>query len=270
MALPAFVADLKDAPEGSRGEYVKGDGSDARPDADRFYLDVNSTDGFTLEDTSGLRSAIGRLRGEIRDLKRDAKGFDGLDPEKARDALERIEELEKGGKGDEEAVKQRLESLRRQLVEAHQQEVSTLQSENGELGEALNGALIDTTVTAALNGKGSVDLLLPVVRRNVRVMQDDSGSRVARVFDKEGNELISRKAGSNGAPMDVGEYVESLRSDARYAPAFDGSGPAGGGTPGMGEGHQKGGKTPPIDPSLPPTERLKMARRLGKTAETGG
>jgi len=269
MALPALITKLEDVAEGFRGEYVKGDGSDARPDADKYYLDVKPTDGITLEDTSGLRNTIGKLRGEVRTLKRDAEAFKGLDAEAARDALARLGEIEKEG-GTSEDVQKKLEALKKQLGDVHAQEKRSLEAERAEIEEALSKALIDAAVTEAVGGKGSVKLLLPAVRGRVRVVKTEAGDRVARVYDGEGNELISRKPGSNGVPMDVAEYVESLRSDADYARAFDGSGPSGGGTSGMGEERQKGtgaGREtkPPI--STNPVERLKRARREQEETE---
>ena len=265
MAIPALVKNLDDVREALRSEYAKGDGSDARPDAEQYYLDVTPSDGWALENTSGLLKTVSKLRGEVRTLKQEAKAWEGLSPDDARDALE---SRDAGAQTATEAMQKKLENQRKQLVDAHESEKSGLRKEIAELEEAINVALIDSTATAALNGKGSVELLLPIVRRSAKVVKLDSGHRVTRYYDGEGNEMLSRRPGANGAPMETPEFLETLRVNAAFAPAFTGSGPAGGGTPGKGEGRSEPGTGhAKIDPALPPGERLKRFRAQQRAGE---
>ena len=264
MALQALINSLDSVAESLRGEYVKGNGTAARPDADKFYLDVTPVGSVSLEDKSGLLQTIQDLRAVEKTLKGQLQGFDGLDAATARDALKQLEDIEANGGGDEKAMKAKLESLRTQLSDAFSEKERAWGQERNELDSELSRVLIDACVMRALDGKGSQALLTPIVRQSVRVVKDDTGKRVARVFDASGNELVSRRTENNGLPMDVTEFVESLRSDERYARAFDGSGPTGSGEPRTGsqtETQSKGGQIQDArtNPSSP-AERLKAAR----------
>jgi hypothetical protein len=263
MALPALTDSLEALPEPIRGEYARGDGSAQRPDTAKFYLDVTPVGGFSLEDKSGLIATLEARKAEGKSMKDTLKAFEGLDAQAARNALARIEELEASGGG--EAVDARLESLRTQLTGTFSAEKETWGGEKAALESQLSKVLIDDRIRRALEGKGSADLLLPVLRESIRMVKDDTGELVARVYDSKGNELVSRRAENNGLPMEISEHVESVRLDERYARAFDGSGPAGSG--GAGTAHQAGTQNqggqhlnPPEKPSSP-AERIERARQ---------
>jgi hypothetical protein len=263
MALAAKIDSLEAVAEAVRGEYIAGDGSPSRPDSGAFYLDVTAVGSLALEDTAGLKATIQKLRKIEKDATASLKAFEGLDAGEARDALARKGEFEAAGsKGPD--VEARLESQKRQLTEMHANELKAWGVERGELEAGISDSLIDSYVSKAIGGKGSVELLLPVVKRSVRVVKDENGKRVARVFGSDGVELISQRTDANGAYMGVEEHVESLRSDSRYAPAFHGSGPSGGGEPGTGSHQQIGTQNNGRSPSVPnqpssPIETLRSA-----------
>ena len=265
MALSALVDSLDAIPEAIRGEYARGDGSAQRPDTAKFYLDVTPVGGFSLEDKTGLLKTVETLRGVEKDLKGNLKAFDGLDAAAARDALAKLEGIEANGGGDTQAIEARLENLRAQLTGTFSTEKETWASERAGLEGQLSKVLIDATVRAALDGKGSADLLLPIIRESVRMVKDDGGGLVARVYDSKGNELASRRAENNGLPMEISEHIESIRLDERFARAFDGSGPAGSGGAGTAQqtGTQNKGGQHPTQTEKPSStaERIERARQ---------
>lgn len=263
MALAALLSSIDSLPEALRSEYVAGDGSAQRPDQSMFYLDVTPVGNFGLEDKSGLLKTIEDLRAGEKDLKGQLKAFGNLDPKAAQDALARIKELQERGGGDAQATKAKLDSLRDQMNETFSKEKGTWDAERKEMETELSRLLIDAEVVAAMPEGGSAKLILPVVHDAVRVVKDENGKRVARVYDERGNELASRRAENNGHPMGVSEYLESLSKIADYAPAFNGSGPTGSGgtrTVSRKETQNNGGHHPVPEKPSSPAEMISAAR----------
>lgn len=275
MAVPASIDSLDTVPEALRGEYVAGDGSANRPDADKFYLDVESVGDLALENTKGLRNTVQTLRRELKDAKEAGKVFEGLDPDAAREAMARIESLEAEGGNAEAQVKARLDSLRKQLTDNFARDRQGFESEIQGLESELERALVDSVILSSVPEGCSPDVVLPIAKQFVRVVKDEDGKRAARCFDEHGNELVSTKAENNGNPMGVPELFASLRSNPRYAQGFNGSGPTGSGESGTGSSQaqtQNQGRHPSANqnPSRPsimsPVERLKAARAAQSSA----
>ncbi|MCO4316334.1 hypothetical protein M8997_003995 [Phyllobacterium sp. 21LDTY02-6] len=234
MALKAILASLEGVDDATKALYVEKDG--------KFVLDVEPVDGFSLEDVSGLKTALGKERTTREKLEKDVVKFKDLDPDKARTALLELEELKKLDPASEadKIANTKFEAAKAQLLQKHEGEMGEIKTRNGFLESQIGALLIDNAATLALaEAKGSVDLLLPHVRAHTRVKEID-GKFVVEVVDKDGNAKI---ADSKGTPMDIKGLVAEMRQSDTFGRAFEASGNTGTGKQpgnGGGGGQQKG------------------------------
>lgn len=235
MALKAILAALDGLDDATKALYVEKDG--------KFVLDVEPADGFSLEDVSGLKTALGKERTRADKAEGLIGKFKDLDPDKARKALDEVEELKKldPNKEADKIANTKFEAAKAQLLEKHNGEMQALKDRDSHLTKTIEGLLIDAAATSALaEAKGSVELLLPHVRAHTRVKEVD-GKFAVEVVDKDGNAKI---ADSKGTPMDIKGLVAEMRQSEAFGRAFEGSGQTGTGktqnTGGNGTGPAKG------------------------------
>lgn len=234
MGLKAIVETIDAVPEAVRSFYTETDG--------KFILQVEPVGGYALEDVEGLKGTFGKEMTLRKKLEKDLLKFKDIDPDKARDALARLEELGNidPTKEADKIVSERLEAAKRQLLEKHGEEVKTRDGRIGQLTKTVESLLIDQAATVALvEAKGSVELLLPHVQRHTRVRED--GDRfVVEVVDKDGNARIGN---SKGDAMTIADLVQEMRKSEAFGRAFDGSGQSGSGTPPNKSGESGGNRS---------------------------
>lgn len=222
MALKALVDKVEELPEAARGFYQEKDG--------RFVLDVEPVDGFALEDIGGLKSTLGKEMTRRKALEKDFAKYKDIDPDRAREALAKLEEFGSidPHKEADKIVDQRVKAATGQLVQKHQKELEAERLERQSLEVQLQTVLVDQAATAALaEAKGSVELLLPHVQRHTRVRKLEDGRHVVDVVDKDGNVRI---ANSKGDPMTIAGLVQEMRKSEAFGRAFEGTGNSGSGT----------------------------------------
>lgn len=229
MSLKAVVETIDVVPEAVRGFYQEKDG--------KFILQVEPVDGLALEDVTGLKTTLGKELTLRKKLEKDVTKFKDIDPDKAREALAKLEELGSldPAKEADKIANTKFEAAKAQLLERHNGELQARDGKIGKLTKTVENLLIDQSATAALAAaKGSVDLLLPIVQRNTRVRENDDGSYVVEVIDKSGN---ARIANGKGDLMTIEDLVQELRQSEAFGRAFESSGQSGGGTPPAGSGN---------------------------------
>jgi hypothetical protein len=220
MALKAILDNLDGLPADVAKEYTKGDDG-------KFTLVVEAVGGLALENVDGLKTALSKERETARKAGDALKPFDGLDPVKARDALTKVGEM--ANWTPEQKVKEQIESIKSQLLEAHGKEKATLEKRLAGYQKQLNNALITQAATAAIaEHKGVVELLLPHVERSTRIRETENGQLVVEVIDKDGNPRVDNK----GNAMSITQLVESMKASDTFARAFEGSGATGSGATG--------------------------------------
>jgi hypothetical protein len=124
------------------------------------------------------------------------------------------------------------EKLKQEFVTAHQGELTKRDNRNTALQNQLYSLLVDNSATTAiLEAKGSAELLIPQIRSQVKVLEDD-GKFAVFVVDSAGDKRFS---GVTGQPVSIKELVAEMKGDKRFARAFDSEAPSGGGMrPGSG------------------------------------
>ena len=219
MALKAILASLDGIDDAIKALYVEKDG--------KFVLDVEPVDGFALEDVNGLKTALGKERTTRERLERDVVKFKDLDPDKAREALAKLEELTSidPAKEADKIANTKFEAAKAQLLEKHKAELTAHAGKISSL-EGLVDQLArkQEAIAAIAEHKGSVDLLLPHVLNITKSEVTDEGVKV-KVLQPDGNDRVNGK----GEPMSIRELVAEMRQSDVYGPAFEGSGQSGSG-----------------------------------------
>lgn len=203
-------ADVDALPEPLRQLYTEKDG--------KFVLDTD-------EDVSGLRSALEKERGaakaldsEIKNLKKQVDKYNGVDPDKARDALQKLSQLEEkqlidAGKLDE-VVEQRVAAMRSDYegkIGAFDRSLKEKEQQTTELNEKLSTLLIDNAITEAAIAAGVRKTAIPdVILRGRQIYRLEGGHPVP----KKGDDIIYGK--NPREPMPINEWVGNLTKDAEH------------------------------------------------------
>lgn len=223
-----------------------------------YRLDVTEKDGFTLENTSGLRTALARERETARRHEADLKKWKALGetPDAVRAEIDSSKKM--GDLPDEKKIEEIREQERKRLAEKHDAERESWAAEKKTLeGELYESIVTQTATTEIVNAGGNPTVLLPHVLRQVRVDVNASGKRVPVVIDPAtGNARVSPSPNSSG-DMSIGELVGEMKKHRDFQVNFRATDAAGSDSAG---GESGGGKEPATDPQLPPTERLKRIR----------
>ncbi|GAB9153094.1 hypothetical protein BDS110ZK17_24500 [Bradyrhizobium diazoefficiens] len=228
--LKAVVTDLNELDEGLRGYYVQKDG--------KFFLNVTPVDGFQLDNTQGLKTALGAERNNVSVLQAQLKPYEGLDVAAARTALERITafgditpEAAKTAvetaarltaldpeKQAEQIANTKLETIKGQLSAQYglketewTTKVKGLEDANaslvGQLKTIMGESLIKSEVAKANPLDDARDAVELLVGKFVRTSMKD-GKVVTEVIDTNGNPRIKDV---NGTPFTVADLVAEIR-----------------------------------------------------------
>lgn len=207
--LKAVLDSLEGLDEGLHDLYVEKDG--------KFHLDADG-----VQDVSGLRKSLERLKKEVRDAKSAVP--EGFSAERWDELLALDEEAKKGDLSEKQ--QEAFENLKKQLVDAQDKEKKKLGGRITELEAALRRELVTARATAAIvKHKGSVKLLLPHVERTADVQQADDGRYIPVVKDEQGHVRVD----ADGSNLSLDALVAELRGMEEFAGAFEGSGATGGG-----------------------------------------
>jgi len=252
MALKAILDNLEGVAADVAGHYTKGDDG-------KFTLGVIEVGGLQLANIVNLQSALGKERENARSANEKLKVFEGLDPNKARDALRKIEDMASWSSDDK--VKEQIAAVKSQMADAHNQEKAGYETRLASLVKSLEEAMIVSVASQALaEQKASVKLLMPHIRQQSRLREAD-GKFVTEVIGADGN---PRLTGTDGHAMTIPELVAEMKGQDDFANAFDGTGASGTGA--HGSNGQRGTRIPMEEfAKLPPAQRMARAQQMGIT-----
>lgn len=212
------------------------------PFAGKFVLDVKAGGPLALEDVSGLKRTIQTLRGEKLAIENKAKAFDGLDPTKAREAVETVERW--GSMDPEAKAAELLKSKETQLQAKFKLQEDALVKERDGAVKQLDQHIRVSALTSKFASKkpvdGGIDFLMPHALAQTRTRKGDNGTFVTEVIDADGNVRIS-PSGSGTEQMTLDQLVSEFVT--KFPFAFEGSGATGSGATGGGAG---GTSKPPV------------------------
>lgn len=199
-------------------------------------LDLSSMDGVTVANVAALRGVADKERNRASELEKALKAFEGLDPEEARAAMERISSIgdDDPAKDLDAKLKQQAEVLAAKHRKAIEEREAQIKALSGELNQAaMSSVLSSLTSIDGIDVEG--DAIKAEMRSRIKVV-DEGGKRVAKVIDDSG-EIVKNDYGLDMSPT---EYVkEVLYRNPQKAWCFKGSGNTGSGA----TGNESGGRT---------------------------
>ena len=215
-----------------KGLYVERDGS--------HVLDVEAVDGFDLQNVHGLVSALQNEREAVKKANEKLAGVGDLDPAAYKAAITELETLKKqGGEVGKEAAAQIAA-----IKTAHTEEVGKFQTREKSMMGNLETALIDSEVSSLLTEeelRGNAHLLLPHVRNQARIVEND-GTYRSQVFDPAtGQERLATSGPDAGKPLGLRGLLSEMKKSDAFSPAFAGTGATGSGSTNGQGGPQTGG-----------------------------
>lgn len=184
----------------------------------------------------GLNTALKAAREENKGLKKSKIDLSGLAEygEKPEEIITNVQakikeladQIASGAKVNPDKIKADLQA-------GWTQEREKLTKRAEALEKQLHTMMVDNAITSAsAELKGVPDLLLPFVRNQVKVVEED-GQLAVKVVDDAGD---VRYSSVTGKPMSIKELVASMKSDQKYGRLFDSEAPQGGGQqPGSGQ-----------------------------------
>lgn len=204
--------------------------------------DVEETQEVDYEKYKALEEEAQKMREYLKKANEEAKNY-RLKAKQYEEAGYSPDELKELRRKEMERQQKELErkgdfnKLREQLTTEFQRKEEEYKKQIESLKSSMEKTLIQRDVTAAIAKHDGIETLLrPHVENNVRLVENDDGTMVARVFDSDGSPMFN----SRGEYMTVDEYVASLREHEDFGVAFRGRGQSGSGS----RSASTGGKQP--------------------------
>ena len=234
MAIKAILETLDGVEDSLKTHYVEKDG--------KFFLEVNEVDGFTLENTKNLRSALSKERSDKEEALRSVKAFGDLTPDEVKSAMEKAKDFENMTPKEQvdKLVEERTAGIKTKL----ESDMSALQNDYDRLKTNAENTFINSAIQNAISkseGKvvpGAADMLIKSIRESVAVSgEGDSAS--LKILNEKGEPRISAKPGESG-DMGLQEFVDSYASNKDFAFLYQGSGQSGSGPTNQGNNGNNG------------------------------
>ena len=255
MPLKAVVKDIEQIEETQRSLYRHDE------ESGMHILDVESVDGWSLEDVQGLKKALGAARGNVSDLEGKLYQFEGIDPKKAKQALKKVDEFSKidPEKEADRIAEEKFKSVESQLVEKHTSEKAELQGEIQSLKGLVDKLGVDAKLDIAMDKAGVIpegkDILKPYVRKFLKpeIKGDDLE---VNVIDENGGPIIKDGSANH---MDLNDLVVSMKEKLPHI--FKGSGQSGSSSKTSNQASQTYANNPYTKGSWNLTEQMKLENK---------
>lgn len=234
--LKARLDSLDDVPEALHELYEEVDGA--------FVLALDDIDAHP--GVKGLKSALDKEKKDrlkySTDLQAMREKLGDLDPEAAREALGKLQQLEDRKLLDEGKVEELLKQRTERMARDHQAQIKALEAKLAEAStgaEQLTARLQKVLVEGAIRDAASKNGVRPtavtdVLMRGNSLFQLDGDTPIPR--DPKG-EIIRGKNGVD--PMSIDEWFGSLQADAPHLFETSNGGGAAGAGRGQGSQHRR-------------------------------
>ena len=252
--LKTRVESLEAVPEAYRGAYEEQDG--------KYVLNTEADGDFELIDSSPLKGKLSTLRKRADDLQGrlgELDKFEGLDPDAAREALEKVKNWDGENLDFNEEMQRKLKSQKDQMAAKFQEELGKASARSEKLTGKLTRTLVDNAAIIAIKElEGDAELLLPHVRSRVHVIEENDDFKPV-VLDELGEPAYD----GEGNNVSIKSYVKGLQK--KFPGAFKGAGSTG-------SGSKAGGAAAPGPKEMPrsqfeklgPTEQMAFVKSGGK------
>lgn len=232
------VENLDTVPEKFRGVYEEISEGD---DAGKFTISEKAKP--LVEAYTGVSSSLDKARADkkkasdesasrrvtqkrVEEFIREQLGVEDIDEEDPLNTLQdQVRTLMEGAKNGKE-LKINLDKMKADFQKRQDEAVGLKDQEISKLrGDLFQTKVSDVGARSITGEKGSIELLLPIVEKQCKVIEDD-GKYVVRVVDGQGD----FRSDGKGGWMTVADLVKEMKSDARYAQAFESEAPSGSGS----------------------------------------
>jgi hypothetical protein len=241
LKLKAIVNDINEVEEAHRGLYIEEekDENGVKKKTGRWRLQVEGAE--TEEDIASLRSALAKERQKGERLDALEKKFKDINPEEYR----RLQEEAERQRAREEQIQRDTQAAIEAAKRDHEQAMTQVQSQLRDVTVRYHELFVETQLYPHIaEAKGSHDLLLPHLKKRVRVREDARTKELKlELLNADGGKLL----GAEGADGTFKDLVEEFRKSERFGRAFDGynqSGSGAGGDQGGGRGNGQDVKNP--------------------------
>lgn len=209
MALKAKLDKLDGLDDAAKALY--------KQDGEHFILDVEPTDGFALENVTALKTALQRERDSAEEASKKAKAFDGLDPSKAREALEKVEKMRDWT--PDEKVKDLLEARTKELAEKLNGEKSELEAKLNTYRTNYEAVTLDAALKdAASKAKFISPALAPKLFRDAVKLHETEQGLLPVVLGKDGKPAQVVENNGTVRFQTIEEYVAEMAKTDEFAP----------------------------------------------------
>ncbi len=204
MALSPFYKSAEDVPDEVKSIYIEKEGL--------FVLDVEQKEGYSLENVTGLKSALQSERNNSKTLNEKLVGFQALN-----ETLNQQASIKKPTEGDLGKVSQ---------LEMKISEMTTVMKERDSL---YNGLKLKNEVNSAFSAyqkdlmPNADKLLLPHIESKIKMIDG-----AVKVVDHSGQVRISTN-GSSVTDMTVNELIGEFKNDSAYSTCWKGTNASGSG-----------------------------------------
>ncbi|MHB9879102.1 hypothetical protein ACSMXM_05510 [Pacificimonas sp. ICDLI1SI03] len=228
MPLKAVIEKVEDAPEALRSAYRPGtadEGTDGK-----FVLDVEPSDGFTLENVDGLKTALSKERRSRETAEKAVEAFKDMDASDIQKKLEKLADLEKldPSKEADKIAQQKIDAAREQLVQQHEQALNAERERAAKYEAGYKTRTMESAVNEALASADAInpEALALKLRSHFRLKETGNADDpfAVEVVDGSGNPMIGN---AKGDPMNPKGLMEQLRSDPKWATSFKPAGKSG-------------------------------------------
>jgi hypothetical protein len=206
-----------------RYRHLHPDGADGNGEGEAGAAAGGTDVKAVAEELARLKEFNARAMNDLKKAQAKLKGYEGLNPDEAREAVEARR------KAEEEAAKAKgdWETREKQLRHLFEEEKKPLVGRAEKLERSVQRLLVDARLTEAIAAEqGLVKALLPMLKTHVKVVEHDDEFDV-EVVDEKGKPLF---ANSNGDPMTIRGLVQRYKADAEYAGMFLAAKASGGGS----------------------------------------
>lgn len=171
-----------------------------------------------VQSVTGLTQALTAARKNVKEVDLNVLSEFGSTTEEIKSNVtakisELNDQLEKVNK-----TKPDLERIRQDMADAHSKELQKQQVRTEALQSQLYSLLVENAATnAILEAKGSLKLIMPVIKDKAKVVEEDGVSNVY-VLDDKG---AVRHSAVTGLPLTIKDLILEMKNDEQYGRAFD-------------------------------------------------
>lgn len=204
------VESLDKVPEKFRVLYGQQAGDDGKFKVADNYAPI-------AESINGFNTTTKTLRQQLKDKNVDLSALAEYGDSPADIAVKVKEAIEAAGASKNQDVQKQIEGVKNGLTEAHKKELEKASTRNQALQNQLYGLMVENSATAAVAElKGLPDLLMPFIKQQVKVVEEDGQFKVT-VIDAQGEV----RYGSTGSPMTIKELVTEMKANEKYGRLFE-------------------------------------------------